>query len=105
MPRWYYNKEENMCKRFAYTGIGGNLNNFESEALCTYVCIEGVSEVDLPTTTVTTPTTETTETATETAATDTTATTTETTAAADVRSFHKHQLFTGLTVFIIFSSI
>ncbi|WKY11925.1 hypothetical protein Q1695_003474 [Nippostrongylus brasiliensis] len=36
--RWYYDEQEAKCKRFTYSGCGGNGNNYETEAACTHRC-------------------------------------------------------------------
>eukprot|EP00106_Octopus_bimaculoides_P008128 XP_014775570.1 PREDICTED: papilin-like [Octopus bimaculoides] len=36
--RWHFSKKENKCIRFAYTGCGGNANNFETEDECRKAC-------------------------------------------------------------------
>lgn len=36
--RWYYNKDEGVCGRFAYGGCGGNANNFRSDEECEQKC-------------------------------------------------------------------
>ncbi|XP_055695924.1 papilin isoform X3 [Lutzomyia longipalpis] len=38
VARWYYNREEGVCAQFAYTGCGGNQNNFETEEDCERNC-------------------------------------------------------------------
>ncbi|XP_059610565.1 papilin isoform X4 [Phlebotomus argentipes] len=38
VARWYYNKDEGVCAQFAYTGCGGNLNNFLTEEECESNC-------------------------------------------------------------------
>lgn len=36
--RWAYDKEQDTCTRFAYTGCKGNKNHFASEEACSYQC-------------------------------------------------------------------
>ncbi|VDO93969.1 unnamed protein product [Soboliphyme baturini] len=36
--RWYYNPKAMSCESFAYTGSGGNSNNFDSYSSCMKVC-------------------------------------------------------------------
>ncbi|XP_077024027.1 WAP four-disulfide core domain protein 6A-like [Tamandua tetradactyla] len=38
LPRWWYNKETEVCTRFIYGGCQGNNNNFQSEAICQVTC-------------------------------------------------------------------
>nr|XP_048296810.1 WAP four-disulfide core domain protein 6A-like [Myodes glareolus] len=37
-PRWWYNKKTGLCTQFIYGGCQGNLNNFQSESICTSIC-------------------------------------------------------------------
>ncbi|CAI9744379.1 papilin isoform X2 [Octopus vulgaris] len=36
--RWHFSKKDNKCIRFAFTGCGGNANNFETEDECRKAC-------------------------------------------------------------------
>ncbi|XP_048205460.1 WAP four-disulfide core domain protein 6A-like [Perognathus longimembris pacificus] len=38
LPRWWYDKETELCTKFIYSGCQGNLNNFQSKAVCTVTC-------------------------------------------------------------------
>lgn len=38
IPRYYYDQEEGMCKKFIYGGCGGNRNNFATEFECYNKC-------------------------------------------------------------------
>ncbi|KJH42887.1 Kunitz/Bovine pancreatic trypsin inhibitor domain protein [Dictyocaulus viviparus] len=38
LPRWFFDKNQNRCVPFIYGGIGGNENNFISQATCTKDC-------------------------------------------------------------------
>nr|XP_042897682.1 actinia tenebrosa protease inhibitors-like [Parasteatoda tepidariorum] len=38
IPRYYYDQEEGMCKKFIYGGCGGNRNNFATEDECNNKC-------------------------------------------------------------------
>ncbi|KAM6147510.1 WAP four-disulfide core domain protein 6A-like [Erethizon dorsatum] len=38
LPRWWYDKETELCSKFIYGGCNGNPNNFPSEAICKVVC-------------------------------------------------------------------
>ncbi|XP_026643076.1 WAP four-disulfide core domain protein 6A [Microtus ochrogaster] len=37
-PRWWYNKETEVCTEFIYGGCKGNPNNFQTEHICRVVC-------------------------------------------------------------------
>ena len=39
-PRYFYNKATGLCQVFAYSGCGGNVNNFLMEDHCKSVCID-----------------------------------------------------------------
>ena len=36
--KWYYDRSDGYCKRFDYSGCGGNDNRFESEPACREAC-------------------------------------------------------------------
>ncbi len=38
IPRWFYNKDSNMCEEFNYGGCGGNDNNFNTQEECENRC-------------------------------------------------------------------
>ncbi|CAO2577774.1 WAP four-disulfide core domain protein 6A [Lemmus lemmus] len=38
LPRWWYNKETEVCTQFIYGGCQGNPNNFQTEHICRVVC-------------------------------------------------------------------
>ncbi|XP_017654090.1 WAP four-disulfide core domain protein 6A-like [Nannospalax galili] len=38
IPRWWYDKETELCSEFIYGGCQGNANNFPSKAICTVIC-------------------------------------------------------------------
>lgn len=38
IKRYYFNVEKGGCRRFRYTGEGGNRNNFPSKAICERTC-------------------------------------------------------------------
>uniref|UniRef100_A0A914V4D2 BPTI/Kunitz inhibitor domain-containing protein n=1 Tax=Plectus sambesii TaxID=2011161 RepID=A0A914V4D2_9BILA len=38
LARWYFNQNTRQCLQFTYTGVGGNQNNFLSEAMCIQRC-------------------------------------------------------------------
>uniref|UniRef100_A0A8C0XBV0 BPTI/Kunitz inhibitor domain-containing protein n=1 Tax=Castor canadensis TaxID=51338 RepID=A0A8C0XBV0_CASCN len=38
LPRWWYDKETELCSRFIYGGCQRNPNNFPSEAICLVIC-------------------------------------------------------------------
>lgn len=40
--KWYYNKDEQKCRRFWYGGCDGNANRFDDEQECQDVCINRV---------------------------------------------------------------
>lgn len=40
LERWYYNSKVKRCRKFFYSGCGGNENNFVSKELCEDACIE-----------------------------------------------------------------
>ncbi|KRY88769.1 Papilin [Trichinella pseudospiralis] len=39
-PRWYFDQHDRICKRFLYTGRGGNANNFLTRTECQQKCPE-----------------------------------------------------------------
>lgn len=41
--RWYFNMLLGTCEEFAYSGCGGNANNFESLAECLDACGSGIA--------------------------------------------------------------
>lgn len=41
VPRFYYNAKTKTCEKFAYTGCGGNNNNFLTQKSCLKVCKKG----------------------------------------------------------------
>ncbi|XP_012782613.1 WAP four-disulfide core domain protein 6A isoform X2 [Ochotona princeps] len=43
IPRWWYNKEKDICTQFIYGGCQGNNNNFQTEAICLVICQESNS--------------------------------------------------------------
>uniref|UniRef100_A0A5F9D3Y9 BPTI/Kunitz inhibitor domain-containing protein n=1 Tax=Oryctolagus cuniculus TaxID=9986 RepID=A0A5F9D3Y9_RABIT len=38
IPRWWYDKEREICTEFIYGGCNGNNNNFQTEAICLVIC-------------------------------------------------------------------
>lgn len=38
LRRYYYDKSRGVCLAFAYSGCGGNLNNFQSSQSCLDYC-------------------------------------------------------------------
>uniref|UniRef100_T1JEZ8 Uncharacterized protein n=1 Tax=Strigamia maritima TaxID=126957 RepID=T1JEZ8_STRMM len=38
IPRWSFHAPTNTCQEFTYGGCGGNLNNFQTQADCRFVC-------------------------------------------------------------------
>ncbi|KAK6753411.1 hypothetical protein RB195_012790 [Necator americanus] len=38
LNRWYYDEQEAKCRRFVYSGCGGNGNNYETEDSCSQRC-------------------------------------------------------------------
>ncbi|XP_047397082.1 WAP four-disulfide core domain protein 6A-like [Sciurus carolinensis] len=42
LPRWWFNKETEMCSKFIYGGCQGNNNNFQTEAICMVVCQKNI---------------------------------------------------------------
>ena len=44
VPMWYYNKKQQRCGRFIYTGCGGNGNRFETEDDCMGRCGQVTTE-------------------------------------------------------------
>ncbi|VDM71546.1 unnamed protein product [Strongylus vulgaris] len=38
VTRWYYDEREAKCRRFVYSGCGGNGNNYETEDACSQRC-------------------------------------------------------------------
>ena len=41
LKRFYWNVDAGKCKKFKYTGEGGNENNFESKDECLEACKTG----------------------------------------------------------------
>ena len=39
IPRWFYDESTTSCKQFAYTGCGGNGNNYATQAACEHRCV------------------------------------------------------------------
>ena len=39
IPRWYFNSRTGSCRRFSYSGCGGNDNNFQAQDECHNVCM------------------------------------------------------------------
>lgn len=35
---WYYDPEANVCKKFKFTGFGGNANRFHDKIYCEALC-------------------------------------------------------------------
>lgn len=44
IPRFYYDKATDSCKRMIYSGCGGNKNRFATETACQDACVSGVSD-------------------------------------------------------------
>ncbi|CAI5455500.1 unnamed protein product [Caenorhabditis angaria] len=40
LPRWFFDRKQNRCAPFNYGGVGGNENNFISQATCNNACPE-----------------------------------------------------------------
>ena len=40
IPRWYFNSRTGSCRRFSYSGCGGNDNNFQAQDECHNVCMK-----------------------------------------------------------------
>ncbi|KAK6030489.1 Kunitz/Bovine pancreatic trypsin inhibitor domain protein [Ostertagia ostertagi] len=38
LTRWYYDEQEAKCKRFTFSGCGGNGNNYDTEEACSHRC-------------------------------------------------------------------
>lgn len=38
--RWYYDDGESKCRKFEYSGCGGNNNNFKSKEKCKKKCVK-----------------------------------------------------------------
>lgn len=43
ITRYYFKADEELCKRFTYTGCDGNQNSFESKEACRLYCKVGIS--------------------------------------------------------------
>ena len=39
IPRWYFNPRTGSCRRFSYSGCGGNDNNFQTQEECHGICM------------------------------------------------------------------
>ncbi|KFD63705.1 hypothetical protein M514_06583, partial [Trichuris suis] len=48
VPRYWYNKETNVCEEFAYSGCGGNRNHFYSKEECEAHCVRDIEPSYLP---------------------------------------------------------
>ena len=46
IPRYYFDKDENICKEFIYGGCEGNLNNYETKKDCFKTCGDCNSKPD-----------------------------------------------------------
>ena len=46
IPRYYFDKDENICKTFIYGGCEGNLNNYETKKDCFKTCGDCNSKPD-----------------------------------------------------------
>ncbi|XP_017001607.2 papilin isoform X1 [Drosophila takahashii] len=46
--RWFYNSQEGLCDEFAYTGCGGNANNYATEEECQSECNDAQTTCALP---------------------------------------------------------
>ncbi|CDW53418.1 papilin [Trichuris trichiura] len=48
VPRYWYNKETNVCEEFAYSGCGGNRNHFYSKEECEAHCVRDIEPSYFP---------------------------------------------------------
>ena len=46
IPRYYFDKDDRICKRFTYGGCKGNKNNFQTKGECYEICGDCLSEPD-----------------------------------------------------------
>ncbi|XP_055351849.1 LOW QUALITY PROTEIN: papilin-like [Paramacrobiotus metropolitanus] len=48
LPRWHYDSTDGVCKRFLFSGCGGNNNNFETQLHCLNDCGNAQDKCELP---------------------------------------------------------
>ncbi|XP_055351852.1 papilin-like isoform X2 [Paramacrobiotus metropolitanus] len=48
LPRWHYDSTDGVCKRFFFSGCGGNKNNFETQLHCLFHCGKAQDKCKLP---------------------------------------------------------
>ncbi|GAV00689.1 hypothetical protein RvY_11503-2 [Ramazzottius varieornatus] len=48
LPRWFYDSSDGVCKRFLFSGCGGNSNNFETQVDCINDCSRAQDVCTLP---------------------------------------------------------
>lgn len=53
LPRWFYDSSDGVCKRFLFSGCGGNSNNFETQVECINDCSRAQGWCTIVTTIVT----------------------------------------------------
>ena len=46
--QWFYSKDDGTCRRFYYSGTGGNQNRFETEQECKTICADHASKLPYP---------------------------------------------------------
>ncbi|KAJ7381087.1 hypothetical protein OS493_004685 [Desmophyllum pertusum] len=43
--RWYFDGKDGVCRQFAYSGCGGNKNNFQTQTACSSACSHAAGDI------------------------------------------------------------